>query len=119
MAATKETLKTYLRLPPDSTEDLEPYLAAAKAKAAAAGVPDFKNNGQYDLFILALASMYYENRGMSYSGSYQATAEENARKLINSFVLELRYAKDGEPVSAGGEPAGDSGEPNVEGGEEA
>ena len=39
--------------------------------------------------------MYYENRGMAFSGSYQATAEENARKLVNSFVLELRYAKDG------------------------
>lgn len=92
MAVTEQKLQEYLRLPPDSTEDLSGYLAAAQSKARAAGVPVFKNNAQYDLFILALASMYYENRGMAFSGSYQATAEENARKLINSFVLELRYA---------------------------
>lgn len=98
-------LAKYLRLPPDASEELDPYLAAAKAKAKAAGIPDFKNNAQYDMFIMALAAMYYESRGMSYSGSYQATAEENARKLINSFVLELRYAKDGEPVIEGGDEA--------------
>ena len=43
---------------------------------------------------MALAAMYYENRGMAFSGSYQATAEENAKKLINSFVLELRHASE-------------------------
>ncbi len=92
MAATTEKLREYLRLAPDSTEDLMGYLAAAKSKARAAGIPDYANNAQYDLFICALAALYYENRGMSFSGSYQATAEANARKLINSFVLELRYA---------------------------
>ena len=96
MAVTATELKEYLRLPPDGTEDLGPYLAAAKAKATEAGVPAFENNAMYDLFIMPLAAMYYENRGMSFSGSYQATAEENARRLINSFVLELRYAEDGE-----------------------
>ena len=35
--------------------------------------------------------MLYDNRGMGFSGSYQATAEETARKMINGFVLELRY----------------------------
>lgn len=92
MAVTDDTLREYLRLPPDSTEDLTGYLAAATSKAKAAGIPTFKNNAQYDMFIMALASMYYENRGMAFGGSYQATAEENARKLINSYVLELRYA---------------------------
>lgn len=82
-------LKSYLRLPADSAEKLDIYLDAAKAKAEAAGVPE-QDNALYDLFILSLATMYYENRGMAFSGSYQATAEENARKLINSFVLELR-----------------------------
>lgn len=91
----------YLKLPPDSTEDIERYLAAAKSKAAAAGVPAFENNALYDLFIYSLAAMYYDNRGMAFSGSYQATAEENARKLINSFVLELRYAKE-DAVEEGG-----------------
>lgn len=96
MAVTTTDLKDYLGLPPDSTADLSRYLAAAQAKARAAGIPDFKSNAQYDLFLLALASMYYENRGMAFGGSYQATAEENARKMVNSFVLELRYAKDGD-----------------------
>lgn len=95
MAVTTDKLKDYLRLPPDSTEDLTGYLAAAKAKAQAAGIPDFQNNAHYDLFILSLACMYYENRGMAFSGTYQAASEENSRKLVNSFVLELRYAKDG------------------------
>lgn len=94
MAVTEAELREYLRLSPDSTENLTGYLAAARSKARLAGVPDFQNNGQYDLFILSLAAMYYENRGMAFSGAYQATAEENARKLINSFVLELRHAQE-------------------------
>lgn len=92
MAATEEGLKAYLGLPPDSSGYLEGYLAAARSKARAAGIPDYESNASYDLFIYALAAMYYDNRGLAFSGSYQATAEENARKLINSFVLELRYA---------------------------
>lgn len=101
MAVTTQSLAKYLRLPPDSEDDLEAYVAAAKSKARAAGIPDFANNAQYDLFLHALAAMYYENRGMSFSGSYQATAEENARKLINSFVLELRYATEDLPQENG------------------
>lgn len=92
MAVTEEKLREYLRLPPDSAEDVSRYIAAALSKARSAGIPNFQCNAQYDLFILSLAAMYYENRGMAFGGSYQATAEENARKLINSFVLELRYA---------------------------
>lgn len=92
MAANVEQLREYLRLPPDSTENLTGYLAAAKSKARAAGIPEYAANAQYDMFIYALATYYYENRGMAFTGSYQATAEENARKLINSFVLELRYS---------------------------
>ena len=96
MAVTVSGLKEYLRLPPDDEEDLSGYLAAAKSKARAAGIPDYKHNAQYDLFLTSLASMLYENRGLSFTGGYQATAqgaaEENARKLINSFVLELRHA---------------------------
>ena len=105
MAVKAHELAEYLRLPPDAAEELKPYLAAAIAKATAAGVPEFKNNAMYDMFIMALAAMYYENRGMAYSGSYQATAEENARKLINSFVLELRYAEDGESSDEDGDDA--------------
>lgn len=94
MPVTESNLREYLHLPPDSTENLTGYLAAALSKARAAGIPDFQCNAQYDLLILSLAAMYYENRGMAFSGTYQATAEENARKLVNSFVLELRYAKE-------------------------
>lgn len=92
MAVTTSQLSEHLRLPPDSAESLEIYLNSAKSKARTAGIPDFKHNAQYDLMILSLATMYYENRGMSFSGSYQATAEGNARNIINSFVLELRHA---------------------------
>ncbi len=96
MAVDPTCLRRYLRLPPDNAEDLSGFLAAAKSKARSAGIPDFSHNAQYDMFILNLAAMEYENRGLAFSGSYQATAEENARKLINSFVLELRYATEDE-----------------------
>lgn len=97
---TAKDLTAYLRNPPDNEETLDRYLSAARSKARAAGVPDYKHNAQYDLFILALAAMYYDNRGMAFSGSYQATAEQNATRLINSFVLELRGAgEDAEPES--------------------
>ena len=96
MAVTTTDLASYLRLPPDSADDLTVYLNAAVAKAVGAGIPSFANNAQYDMFILSLAAMYYDNRGMSFAGSYQATAENNARSMINAFVLELRYAEDGD-----------------------
>lgn len=96
MAATTTGLASYLGLPPDSADDLEIFLNAAVTKATGAGVPAFTNNAQYDMFIYSLAGMYYDNRSMSFSGSYQATAENNARKMINAFVLELRYQKDGD-----------------------
>lgn len=91
MAVTNDDLRSYLHLPPDSAEDLTIYIAAAQTKARAAGIPEYRYNYLYDMFILNLAAMYYENRGLAFSGSYQATAEENARKLINAFVLELRH----------------------------
>lgn len=95
MAATVEGLRKYLRLMPDSDDELTLYLDAARSKAKAAGVPDFENNAQYDLFIYALAALLYDNRGMGFSNSPQA-AEAAARNMINSFVLELRYSEDGD-----------------------
>lgn len=97
MAATQIGLCDYLGLPADNADSLSLYLDAAKSKARTAGIPDFQHNAQYDLMLYALAAMYYDNRGMAFSGSYQATAEANARKLINSFVLELRHAEE-DPV---------------------
>ncbi len=101
MSVSESDLRGYLRLPADSQEDVSLFLNAARSKAKAAGVPEFEHNAEYDLFILSLAAMYYDNRGMAFSGSYQATAEENARKLINSFVLSLRHAKE-DPVKEEG-----------------
>lgn len=101
MAVTADNLREYLNLNPDDKEDLTRYIAAAKSKARTAGIKDFKHNANYDQFILALAAMYYEHRGMSFSGAYQATAVDNAQQLINSFVLELRYAEE-DPVEDGG-----------------
>ena len=99
MAVDVGNLKEYLRLPPDSTEDLTLYLAAAKSKARAAGVPDYQSNAQYDLFLLALAAMQYDNRGMILSGNNPHLLEQSTANLINSFVLELRHA--GEDPDAG------------------
>ena len=76
------------------TINVDNYLAAAKSKAKVAGIPVFENNAQYDLFITALAAMYYENRAMAFDGQEQG--EQAAKNIINSFVNELRYAKEDE-----------------------
>lgn len=76
------------------TINVDKYLAAAKSKAKVAGIPVFENNAQYDLFITALAAMYYDNRGMAFDKQEQG--EQAARNIINSFVNELRYAKEDE-----------------------
>jgi hypothetical protein len=78
------------------TINVDKYLAAAKSKAISAGVPVFENNAQYDLFITALAAMYYENRAMAFEGQRPDYSEPAARNIINSFVNELRYAKEDE-----------------------
>ena len=83
MAVTTGTLREYLRLPPDSAEKISIYLNAAKTKAKAAGIPDYKKNAQYDMFILALSSLYYECRSIG-------GIDEKAQTMINSFVIELR-----------------------------
>lgn len=70
------------------TINVDTYLNAAKSKARAAGIPAFESNAQYDLFIMALAAMYYDNRGMAFQDPADAA---NAQRMIDSFVLELRY----------------------------
>lgn len=71
--------------------DVDTYLQAAKSKASASGIPTFDNNAQYDLFIMALAAMYFDNRGMTFQNPADAA---NSERMVNSFVLELRYAKE-------------------------
>lgn len=73
------------------TYQVDSYLNAAKSKARAAGIPAFESNAQYDMFILALAAMYYDNRGMAFDDPQN---EQAARNMVNSFVLELRYAEE-------------------------
>ncbi len=75
------------------TINVEVYLKAAQSKARTAGIPALTSNAQYDLFILALAAMYYDNRGMVFQNPADAA---NAQRMIDSFVLELRYAEDGD-----------------------
>ena len=43
--------------------------------------------------------MYYENRAMGFSGTYQAAAQTNAQAMIDAFVLQLRYAENAEEVT--------------------
>ena len=94
MAVTTTDLAAYLRT---ANSGLQPYLDAARSKARAAGIPDYEHNAQYDLFILALAAMYYDNRGM---GTPLADPVK-AQNMINAFVLELRHAgEDPEPEPA-------------------
>ena len=97
MAVTPETLREYLRDPPESDDVLNGYLAAAKSKARAAGITEYKSNAQYDLFLKKLTAMEYGNRGMGFSNDNSNAAEAAAQRLINSFVLSLRYAGEDEP----------------------
>lgn len=85
--------RDYLNPAPEITDgQLAFWLEAAKSEARSAGVPVYSKNSQYDLFIYSLASWHYDNRGMQVSGTYQATALETKKKLMDSFVLQLRYA---------------------------
>ena len=91
---TIKTLREYLGMPPDTPDTIaDMCLKAAKSKALTAGIPDFQNNKQYDLFLCALASCFYDNRGMVYTTEHNA---ESAQRLINAFVLELRHAGEDE-----------------------
>ena len=93
MAVTTERLAGYLRTQaPESgaadPDDLALYLSAAKSRARASGVPDYENNAEYDLFILALAAMEYDNRGLG----TPTVDPEKAKRMIDGFVLRLRHA---------------------------
>lgn len=102
MAVTIDRLAAYLRTQSpaaavDDPDTLELYLSAAKSRARASGVPDYENNAEYDLFILALAAMEYDNRGFG----TPLTDPDKAKRMIDGFVLRLRHA--GEDEAAGGD----------------
>lgn len=113
MAATVESLRRYLRLPPDGMEgaagpgyagisqtpgddslnqELTAYLNAAVAFCANAGVPWRDADPLYDLLILKLAAQEYDNRGLGFAGSDTRSSEETRQRMLNSFMLNLRYA---------------------------
>ena len=83
-----ESLRSYMRLPPDDPEPMDGYLSAALAKARSAGIPHFENNGLYDQFLLQFAGLLYEARSMDPNAADPAKVQ----MLINSFVLPLRYS---------------------------
>ena len=100
---TAENLRTYLRLPPDDSENLTGYLSAAIAKAQSAGIPDFQYNALYDQFLLQFAGLLHDARSMDPNAADPAKVQ----MLIDSFVLPLRYAEDGEPPEPEPEPEPD------------
>jgi hypothetical protein len=86
---TIKIIREYLGLPPDTPDTIvDLCFKSAKSKALSAGIPDFQNNKQYDLFLCALTGLYYDNRGMA--------IEKDVQSLINAYVLELRYAAEDE-----------------------
>lgn len=93
------SIEEFCRYIHTDTSDLTAHLClrAARAKARAAGVPDFKHNAQYDLFLYALAGYWYDNRSLMDIGGFS----EDTQRMINTFVQELRYAEGG--VDDGGE----------------
>ena len=98
MAATVEGRRAYMVDPPDEDYTLEMFLQSAISTARSEGIPDFKNNADYDLYIYALATLRYDNRGLQFGGSYVAAQGENARDMKNAFVLRLRHAQEDEQL---------------------
>jgi hypothetical protein len=91
---TIKTLREYLGMPPDTPDAIaDMCLKAAKSKARTAGIPDFQNNKQYDMFLCELAACFYDNRGLTFAHEHSDGA---AQRLINARVLELRYATEDE-----------------------
>ncbi|MBQ8616389.1 MAG: hypothetical protein IJ418_02635 [Clostridia bacterium] len=90
--------RAYLNPPPDVTDDqLTLWLAAAKSDARTSGVPEYKNNAEYDLFIYSLGAWHFDNRGMRTAGtSFQSTSLDTYKRLKDSFVLQLRHATEDE-----------------------
>ena len=61
------------------------------------------DENETDLLILSLAGFYYENRSLGFSGVSQV-AEVSMRRLLNSFVLELRHSEDSASDESGDSP---------------
>lgn len=90
--ADVDTLAKYLGLMPDEDTTIAKLaLDAAKAKAAAAGVSERENDPYYDLFIYSLAGAWYDYRNVSSPGLATQAGAEAMQRLVNQFVLELRY----------------------------
>ncbi len=97
MSVTVEMMRDYLGLLPDEdTGIVKMCLDAAKSKAREAGIPMYKSNAQYDMFICALAGCLYDNRNLSFANPADA---DNVQRMINQYVIELRYAGEDEQGS--------------------
>ncbi len=77
----------------DSDPEMEAYLNAAVAWCSNAGVPYRANDPLYDLLILKIAAQEYDNRGLGFAGTDTRTSEETRQRMLNSFILNLRYAQ--------------------------
>lgn len=102
MAVTVDGLRAYMVDPPDDDAILKTFLDSAISSATSSGIPKFRNNAEYDLFIYALATLRYDNRGLQFAGSYVAAQGDNAQDMINAFTLRLRHAEE-DDVPAGGD----------------
>ena len=78
--------------PADSDPELEAYMNAAVAWCANAGVPYRANDPLYDLLIYKLAAQEYDVRALGNMSGEPDKAEEARQRMLNSFILNLRYA---------------------------
>ena len=101
MAATVEGLKRYLRIRTDSEEELTEYLYAAIAYCRNGGVAYREDDPLYDLLIYKLAAQEYDNRGLGFAGTDTRTSEETRQQMLNSFILNLRYAQTADTEATG------------------
>lgn len=86
--ASLSGLKTYLRYGPDDDVDqeLNIFLASAKAYVAGAGLPVQNGDDLYDLLVYMIASHWYDNRGVVADSSRGTDIPLGA----TSILLQLR-----------------------------
>ncbi len=88
-----ETAPAETAAQPESDDpELKAYLDAAVALCTNAGVAYRENDPLYDLLILKLAAQEYDNRAMGNMAGEPDKAEEARQRMLNAFVLNLRYA---------------------------
>ena len=80
-------LRNYLNCSPDTTTaSLQMWLDAAKSEARSAGIPDFKHNAQYDLFICSLVGWYYDNRERRFCAATASRHRRSERRFLRRIA---------------------------------